>query len=728
MPTAPDGWAGMKYQSERSQTNWGTEFSMTSDLTFWKEGGAYLRTLYEGGTDAEGTTIAGQGIEAIAVLNVFEKDPNNHVNTLVYRGQIDFTTYRSSERGVQANLRELGGAIGLKNRADVAIDLLPSTLYATSIGGVILPALSPATVQLHSQVLRLKYEATQEADLQLSDGLMYGDNDDASHEQILYFGFSKQGVNDLGLQPFGGGFAAGEAKDATPIYRTNEGGPFTLDFAIRARVEAHTGQALFMRQFKKVDAKFYLRIVSANGSQEVRLLDDLYVDGLDGDYEGDIIIPAQQHTYTLVKGDAIYLFATYWVHDLTRNAPDPYQATISAKMKAGSYLRITAESTTAETPCRGLYVHEALKRMVESMTDGQMGFYSEYYGRPDCLPAYAQDGPGALRLLTNGFGLRGFPLPIDAVVRGTNDTDPRKPLTASFQSLYNSLDAIDCLGAGIEQRNGKPTLRIEPRSFFFQDTEVVALGTVSGLVKAPYPSLQYSQVEVGYQHWQSGAQVGLDEPNGQRAYTTPLTQQKATYSILSEANTAGYLIEETRRQQYVLGTNKEGQADQELFLIRLRRQLGQLVTAKDEAFSGVSGILARKSTYNLEDSPGRMVRRHGAWLRAGLAPQVAAGKKLLRGEVQGNDKLVTQLLAESEPVDEHADVPLSELDGPRFVAETYEFTAKLRRHQVRALARSPYGQVSFLDRSGTRKRGYLLKMECEPASGQASFTLLRIPS
>lgn len=728
LDVAPDGWAGMKFLSERSQQNWGTEFSMSSDLTFWKQGAAYLRTLYEGGTDTEGAAIAGQGIEAIAVLNVFEKDPNNYINQLVYRGQIDFTTYRSSEQGVKANLRELGAAIGLRTRADVAIDLLPSTLYATSIGGVLLPALAPATVQLHSQVLRLEYAATQETDNDLSPGLMFGDEDNESHEQLLYFGFGTQGVNDLGLEPFGGGFVAGSAQTVSPLLPIGFSGRLEVALDLRTRVEAHNnGEG---PEFETVEGDAYLKLVRKNGTVEAqRLVPDFYQGNLRGDFAADLLTGVKTYSFDVQPGDSLQLYARYFVHDIGGAGTSiRYRTAITAKMLAGSSLRITAESTTAETPCRGLYVHEALKRMVESMTDGQMGFYSEYYGRPDCLPAYAQDGPGALRLLTNGFGLRGFPLPIDAVVRGTNDTDPRKPLTASFQSLYNSLDAIDCLGAGIEQRNGKPTLRIEPRSFFFQDTEVVALGTVSGLVKAPYPSLQYSQVEVGYQHWQSGAQVGLDESNGQRAYTTPLTQQKATYSILSEANTAGYLIEEARRQQYVLGTNKEGQADQELFLISLRRTPAGLVTEKSEAFSRVSGILSPSTTYNLRLTPARNLRRHGFWLRAGLAPQAAAGKKLLRGEVQGNDKLVTQLLTESEPVDEHADVPLSELAAPRFAAETYEFTAKLRRHQVRALARSPYGQVSFLDRSGTRKRGYLLKMECEPASGQASFTLLRIPS
>jgi hypothetical protein len=723
---APDGWAAMKYLLVRDQTYWGATLTMSSDLTFWKQGAAYLRLLYEGGIDSSGNTIQAQGIEAVVVLSVFEKDPNTYSNVPVYRGRVDFTTYRSSEAGVQVKLKELGFQTNVMARADIDVDLLP--VNPTSLGGTALAPLQPATVRLHSQVLRLKYEATQEADEPLSSGLMYGSDENASHEQLLYFGFSKQGTNDLGLEPVGGGFVAGEAKDAVAIYRANENGPFTIDLAIYAHVEAHTSpDVLFNRQFTKVGASFFLRIDTAAGSKVIELAPAIAVGHLDGDYEGDIRISPRQFTFDLKKGDGIFLFATYFVHDLTKNPPDPYQATISAIMKVGSYLRITAESTTDETDCRGVYIHEALRRLVESMTDASGGFYSEYYGRRDSQPAYMQDGPGSKRFLTNGFGLRSFPLPTDAVALNADGTDPRKPLTASFQSLYNSLNAIDCLGAAFEQRAGQPTLRVEPRSYFFQQVEVLRLGTVTGLVKVPYSTLQYNAVEVGYQHWRSGSVVGLDEFNGQRAYSLPLTQQKATYSLLSEANTAGYLIEEARRQQYVLGTNKEGQADQELFLISLRREGSKLVTEKNEAFSSVSGILSPPTAYNLVLAPGRNLRNHGFWLKAGLAPQTAMGKKLLRGVVQGNDKLVSQLTTEATPVDEHADVLLSELADPLFVAETYEFTVKIRRHQVRKLAKNPYGQITFLDRNGTRKRGYLLKMECEPASGQASFTLLRIP-
>lgn len=250
-------------------------------------------------------------------------------------------------------------------------------------------------------------------------------------------------------------------------------------------------------------------------------------------------------------------------------------------------------------------------------------------------------------------------------------------------------------------------------------------------MKSPYLKGCYNEVHIGYNRWQSGSAVGLDEFNGQRTYALPITQQKATYSQLSTINAGGYLIEETRRQPFITGTNEEGQADQQLFAVSLRRApTGALVTEKNEAFSSVTGILDLNgsTSYNLALSPVRNRRRHDAFIRAGLAPQAAAGKKMLLTKTEGNDKLVSQLRTETVPVDEHESPLLSELTPPIYLAETYDFTVKLRRHQVRQLAQSPYGLISFRDAAGNRKRGYLLKMECAPESGQASFTLLRAAS
>jgi hypothetical protein len=725
LDTAPVGWQSLRYLLQRDEKYHGVALTVTSELTFWKQGAAYLRTLYEGGTDSAGKLIAAQGVEALCVLTVFELDVNEFRPVEMYRGRVDFTQYRSSEKGVLVKLKELGFATAILARADQAVDLLGNR----SLSGLPLPQPDPLPIFLHSQVLRLKYEGVQATPAVLSPGLMSGHEEgDASHEQLLYFGFSTTNVNDLGVQPAFGGFVAGSVADAVPIYQATADEAITLELRLAYSVEAHAQSAggLYTRQFKEVDEDIFVAF-GPNASRFQRLQPRQVHDNLDGDYVGKVTIPARTFTAQLKKGEGVYLFADYFVHRLTGPLLDPYQATLTATMLADSYVRITAQSTTTPSLCRGLLVHEALARTVEAMTDQPRALYSEYFGRPDCVPAYAADGPGALRLLTTGFLVRGFPTPTDTFTTGTDGTDPRKAFTASFQQVFEGLNAIDCLGCGPETRQDKPIWRVEPRAYFYQPTVSLELDTVQLLTKAVHLPALLNAVEVGYQHWQSGAQVGLDEFNGQRAYSLPLTQVKNTYSALSSLNTAGYLLEETRRARYEAGTSKEGNADAELFLISLRRPApgGALVTEKNEAFASVTGILSPETAYNLRLSPGRNLRRHGAFLRAGLIPQAAAGKKLLRGAVLGNDKLVSRLVGEVAPVNEAADVVLTELAAPILTGETYEFTALLRPSQLRALTARPYGLIGFLDSQRQRKTGYLLKLECEPASGKATFTLLR---
>jgi hypothetical protein len=189
LDVAPVGWNSLKYLFARDERYWGVMLTGSASLTFWKTGAAYLRTLYEGGTVGNDQVIPAGGIDAICAVNVYERDPNEFRNALALRQQVDFTTYRSSTQGIEVKLKETGFATSLLSRADSEVDLFGTT----SLGGGYLAPLTPVSLQLHSQMLRLKYTASQKFDLDLSPGLMFGNDDDLSHEQLLYFGFDTPG-------------------------------------------------------------------------------------------------------------------------------------------------------------------------------------------------------------------------------------------------------------------------------------------------------------------------------------------------------------------------------------------------------------------------------------------------------------------------------------------------------------------------------------------------------
>lgn len=727
LETDPIGWDSLKWLWARDPKRHGVMLSVSVDLTFSKQAAAYLRLLYEGGTDAQGRPVAAQGVAALVVLTVFEQDPNELRPVEIYRGQLDFLTYVSEERGVTCRFKEVGFATALLARADTAVDLLGNE----SLSGVSLPPYPPVTATLHSQQTRQRYEGrVVTTALETGSGTVYDDN---SQSQLFYFGYNEVS-NEIGLQQIAGGFVPGNAYEAVPIFTAPDTGEYVIELGGAVELTVNNiGDP--DAGFGAFDVKFHYRIngtpgtpTIANGGLLATAGPALPAGGL------RVTIPARRFTEQLVPGDKIYLYAEVYLHQISDPFLPNYQFRVNATEQVGTYLRIQATTTTPATACAGLLVHEVLARCCEAATDQRDALYSEYYGHPASRVPYAQAGPGARRLTTSGFQLRGFPLP-DAPL-GTGVTDTRKSLACSLNEAYDSLDAVDCLGMGTEQRAGRPVVRIEPRAHFYQATEVVRLGAVTGLKKSPYAEWLYNEAQVGYQHWQSGSANGLDEFNGLRTYALPLGTVKKTYAAISRFNAAGYLIEEARRNRYGDGTTKEGQADSELFLICVRFVpahtevvLGvttsypdTYVSEQGEAFTLVQGVLS-PTAYNLRLSPGRMLRNHGPWLRAGLA--TLTSKRLLLTKSAGNDHLVSRRTGETSPLEEGADVAVSELAAPLVLAETYAFTARLRRGQMKALEANPYGRISFLDSFGTRKSGHLLRAERTPQGGLTTFTLLR---
>lgn len=723
LATEPIGWDAMKYLFVRDLKYHGVTLSVSAELTFVKQAAAYLRTVYEGGVDAQGGVVPAGGVEGLVTLTVYEQNPNELRPEEIYRGRIDFTSYESTERGVSCRCKESGFTTQLLTRMGTAVDLLGNE----SLSGVALPPHPPVTATLHSQQTLQRYEATQVAtpDNYSQDTVTQSEIEGQS---ILWrTGFPNEKINEFDV-PGGFGSYQGDRYSPvnTPFYTAKEIGLFTLDIAYQQefRFVAPTTY--------RVTTRHELRVNRVAGAGEIHFL--LGVESQDH-YQGvgpstytDTIAP-QSFALQLGIGDQVFLYTEITIGGLPTGTLT-YSINVAARYLAGSYCRMRAVTTTRATTTPGLLVHEALSRCAEACTDQRYALYSDYFGHPAAQVPYAATGPGALRLLTSGFQLRGFPLP-----KGTADpqltavSDARKSMAISFEELYTGLDAIDCLGLGIETRNGRPVVRIEPRPYFYPATETLRLGAVTDLKKSVYPGLLYNEATAGYAHWQSGADNGLDEFNGLRTYALPLTQYKQAYTLVSKLNAAGYLIEATRRQRYIEGATKEGQADAEPFLIAvLPAVAGRYPAERGEYMvpGATLGILSPETAYNQRLSPGRMLFNHGPWLRAGLAAQTS--KRLLLTKSEGNAHYVSQRIGDAAPLDEFAPVAVSDLPAPLVLAETYEFTARVRRGQMEQLRRAPYGRVSFLDSAGTRKSGYLLRAERTPQGGKTTFTLLRAAS
>jgi hypothetical protein len=688
----------------------------TAQLSFVKDGKAYLDRAY-----------AAAGIEADVHVLAEQLDPNAFEWLPYYQGRVNYTAAEFTATQSKVNLEQPNFLQKFLARNSVQVDLLSGTLVSGGVG----PTPAPQVLSLHSRALLQRYAASQKTTARYS-AQMFGDNEDASHEQVLYFGFDTPELNELQLGAVAGGFVSGDSATAAPIYTAKANGLHTIDLALFAHVEAHAGKGLFMRQFTKVDARVVLRVSGASGTT-IELQPPIAAYDLDGDYAGDIDVPARKLTVNLQVGDSVYLYAPYFVHDLTKNSPDPYSATISADFKPGSYLRITATTQTDPTDTTGLLVYEGLERLTQALTDEPDVFRSEFFGRTDSSLPYPADGPGSLTLLTGGFQVRGFPL-LTAPPPPEGTLDLRKSLYTTWSEAFDSLASLYNLGYGLEWAVGRrgevrQVIRVEHVSWFYPADVVLDLTDLGPLAVTTRVAgdYHYQVAEMGYEQWQSQQAGGLDEFNAQRQWTTPLTQSENKYTRISKLATSGVLLEATRRDRYDVKATTDTSNDATNFLVCLLRRAEGFETERNQRAVLLSGVGSPSTVYNLALTPARMLRRHGPQLRAGLKATASATVRATGGS--GNGTMVSQLLDEPAPITENGDVPVRELPAPLWLPHTYDLKEiPVRREQLRALLARPTGRVRFLDDTGTPCEGWVLDFKHAGRDESGDFTLLACAS
>lgn len=123
----------------------------------------------------------------------------------------------------------------------------------------------------------------------------------------------------------------------------------------------------------------------------------------------------------------------------------------------------------------GVTVYDALKHLVACMSDNLVDFDSNYFAAPL--------GTSDMDVLTNGRNIR---------------TNVSTEIVISFEELFTALRSKFNLGMGFEiQPNGRPLLRIEQQSYFFQSTPSANLYNQSGIEMNFDTARLYASVQFG---------------------------------------------------------------------------------------------------------------------------------------------------------------------------------------------------------------------------------------
>jgi hypothetical protein len=177
-----------------------------------------------------------------------------------------------------------------------------------------------------------------------------------------------------------------------------------------------------------------------------------------------------------------------------------------------------------ETMGEGVTVYDALKHLVTCMSDGLVDFDSNYFS------TFAGDTD--MDVLTNGLNLR---------------INSQAEIVISFEDLFTALRSKFNVGMGFEkQANGRPLLRIEPQSYFFQLTPAANLYDQSGIQMNFDTARLYASVQFGNEPVLEQNECGDGSQPCTFAQTPFRGFRNEAFGFTGECNTPNVLNLETR--------------------------------------------------------------------------------------------------------------------------------------------------------------------------------------
>ena len=741
----PVGWDTLGKTVKRDMKWHGVFFEYTPKLKFVKDGKNLVQYFYEK-----------YGIEAELLLIITKYNAVTRVYDADYTGRFNLHTYKVDDLYVECNIEQTGFLQKLKNRQDVKVDL--KSLVTQSGKAIAANANETTDVELHSKILRKVYDAHQ------TTGVPF-DGDAAEASQYIQFELDTVNLDEID-EKFDLEWGL---NGSIPVnqFKITEAGEHTF----KLRLEA-----------SRLDRNFLDASPCNDTAYNMRSLGGTFSTPLGGPYNGgDITLYIKKNaeaaiafsranfsttppaaalglgvfqstvftyldTLTLAVDDIITIYADitttfditastptvgssliFWGKDQPTGYYNPvkvgcsfsgfgqdllsadFEGVPSQAEKPIEFI-VTADTTVPATTAPLFLKHEALARIIESITDEADSFRSEYYGRTDSEPtAYAADGEGSLRGIASGKIIRGFPF-------ATNTTH------ANLKDALETCMAIDGVGLGIETSGIKQRVRIEKLEYFYSPVRVAQFPYVKNIEKVVADDSIYNELEIGYDKALNESINNLDEFNTRREFALPITQVKNRLVLIAPWSASGYTIEFLRRDPYVSAASKDNERDNNVIIIQLRRESGDLVTDKDEDFAALNNLISPETVYNAKLSVMRNIKRNGPLIRSGLYHQDDKQIKLAFGE--GNTAYSSRLTSETSVLDETV-IAVEDLGQALWLPEIYRLKHKPTRSQLEAITANPYGIIEFSATNKNWKKGWLIEQQPDAKSGLISYSLLR---
>jgi hypothetical protein len=736
----PIGWDSVSWQIQRSET-FGLDQMFSTELTFTGDldrlpgsanGAGILRLEFEdkfinGSVDVE-------------ILTDFKKDGQ----FWSFVGRVDFRTYSETgicdgcSDGVTVSIKEDEFRDYFKGNQDVEIDLINTTaLDGTDVGEFEL-----GTVRLHSQELFLqafaKNLAVGKGDIfpeQIGGGFV-----SAPYQMPFYF----QNKDFKG--PFGSALnPTGVGGSSTNVLFVNNAS-YTRTFTWEGKVEIN-GFYKFANP-TSLSASFCVVLV-------------IYDTSLPSPFEVSVItlatsslIPYNDNanlnfdfleTITLQPNQRATIQARWFLPSPIFNAA---QNRIELTVNKCELLIKEFTKSTATT-CQGVYIFDFLKRIVQKITGRDDRLISNYFGFGGC---YWNN------LITTGLFIRNGQLADNQAVQ----------ISVTFKKVYESLDAMFCLGWGFEKdAEGEYLIRIEPLQYWFSNQIQSSFEDVDGITRKAKIDWIYNTIKLGYSdEWKNIAVSGVFESHTSRNYSVrnlALTDNSSSkFEKLSDIIASGYAIEFNRRLQDIKedSGSSDRPNDYDLFIIWLNRE--ELTIPEIEGtgyeFPGETGSVTFApgtvsygsnfidfsnapidNIYNVLHTPARIAIRWWKWLGMSVFGLSTANQKLFFQVGEYFTNLQTRLNDTDQPFDcnevledgntifENMDI-FQDFSAQPVLLKPIEYGFTVPQQLCDFVDYLVDGKKNILFSCGNSIfAGYLLSAENEPSSdsgGETTFTLI----
>ena len=386
-------------------------------------------------------------------------------------------------------------------------------------------------------------------------------------------------------------------------------------------------------------------------------------------------------------------------------------------------------TATEVVPVKYWLLYDVIERIVQVITGQVDGLTSSFLKLTE--QGAATDGCGGLNMITNGFQLRGIDNPLEL-------------------SLKDCLDHVIAeYGAGWGYKNvyGSYTLLVELMEFFYQDNEILNLGSPlqiedgESYTEKSFDPLLINNIKIGYKKFSSDEEVENDAEDflTETEYQTPVASIEGSYAKVSPLIASGRLIQATYDARQT--PDKTWKYDENIFIVAAVRSGVDFIPENNENFSTVTGIDDPLTAYNLRKSPVQMFLNHALLVNSACFGK-ATSEIIQNVSVKINKSFTQQYISYALCKLGDAQNLLRTSTGNITIANNFsglklwnpishEFTIAMTDAQYEKIVQnlenngvSNNGYLTYKDNEGNVKQGFPMNIKRSPVKSIATVTTL----